>query len=206
MSVSVGGLPGDRATERPSQLATLGSSRARDPDVADQATLAAVLDEAFVAGLDALPFAELRERRARCESVEAALSFRRRLLHGHLDLLRAEVQRRDVDGGDGPVTGLLDSLRPEGPGPASTRSPSHQRFDPGAELLDLEEADPVSADLPDLDDDALRARGEELVAMERRLSEQRRDVLARLDAIQDEIVRRYRDGEASIDQILPSGS
>lgn len=169
----------------------------------DRSTIAAVLDASFLGDFGELSTAELRDRRQQCEAVESELSYRRRVLHGHLDLLRAELSRRDVDAVAGPVTDLLDSLG-EAMATASGRSPSHQRLDPAVTLGWHDEPDPVSADLPECSDDELRARGEALVARERLVSEQRRAVHGRLDQIQDEIVRRYREGTASIDEILPS--
>lgn len=170
----------------------------KDPEtnVADKATIALVLSPEFPGPVGDLPMDQLRSRRQQCEIVESELSYRRRVLHGHLDLLRAELARRD---GDGSQVAIAQSLLDRES--ATARSPSHQRL-----ALDVEddELGPVSADLPDCDDAELRSRGEAWVTRERELSDHRRTVLERLDLIQDEIVRRYRDGSATIDDILPS--
>ena len=43
---------------------------------------------------------------------------------------------------------------------------------------------------------------EQLTAFERRVSDNRRDRYDRLDALSAELVRRYREGEASVDGLL----
>ncbi len=170
--------------------------------MADAPDLDEVLAPSFVDGLSDRGTDDLRRLRRSCEAVEEQLSYRRRLLHGHMDLLRAELERRGLEDATGAVTELLGHLS-DGPGPG-TRSPSHQRIAMGA--ADEAGQDAYSADLPDRSDEELRARGEELVAKEQELSDLRRTVLSRLDAIQAEVLRRYRDGSASIDEILPPAS
>jgi hypothetical protein len=41
-----------------------------------------------------------------------------------------------------------------------------------------------------------------LEALERRISGQRRELHARIDVLQAEVVRRYREGETSVDDLL----
>ena len=43
---------------------------------------------------------------------------------------------------------------------------------------------------------------EQLIDFERKVSDNRRDRYDRLDALSAELVRRYRDGEASVDGLL----
>lgn len=170
--------------------------------MSDQQAIDAVLDEAWLADLEARPMGDLRELRRQCEVVEERLSYLRRVLHGHLDLLRAEVARRDL-GAQGPVTELLASLGE--PSASTPRSPSHQRLPTSLDGIEGDDT-PVSADLPDCSDDELRVRAEELVAREQHLSATRRAVLERLDRIQAEVVRRYRSGSATVDELLPGRS
>ncbi len=166
--------------------------------MAEASDVAAVLDQGFLDGIDERPTTELRELRRTCEEVESHLSYRRRILHGHMDLLRAELERRGLKTTTGAVTELLGHLS-DGPGQGA-RSPSHQRF--SADVTESSGGG-LSADLPDRSDDELRIRGEELVVEEHTVSDMRRTVLDRLDAVQGEVLRRYRDGSASIDEILP---
>lgn len=53
-----------------------------------------VLADGFLDGLQDLPADQLRARRGEAEQEETDLSYARRLLHGRLDLLRAEQDRR----------------------------------------------------------------------------------------------------------------
>ena len=75
-----------------------------------------------------------------------------------------------------------------------------------AELTDRLEA-VLPADrlgsLPDHDDDELAAASSALEELERSLSSQRRAVFDVLDNLQEELVRRYRSGEATVDSLLP---
>src|SRR5438270_8063420 len=64
-----------------------------------------VLDPEFVAGLGQISLDDLRERRKDAEQEETDLSYLRRLLQGRLDILRAELARRD-----GEETDLVQAL------------------------------------------------------------------------------------------------
>ena len=54
----------------------------------------------------------------------------------------------------------------------------------------------------DLDDAELAQLLEQLRELERRVSSQRHEYHARIDALQAELTRRYRTGEASVDTLL----
>ena len=56
--------------------------------------------------------------------------------------------------------------------------------------------------MADLDDSALGRLSEGLVDFEGRLSTRRRELFDRIDALTAELVRRYRDGGASVDSLL----
>jgi hypothetical protein len=58
------------------------------------------------------------------------------------------------------------------------------------------------ASLADLPDDELEQASHGLDDLERTISGQRREVFEVLDRLQREIVRRYRSGEASVDNLL----
>ena len=59
-----------------------------------------------------------------------------------------------------------------------------------------------TGDLPALDDATLGRLAADLSAFEQRVSGHRRSLFDRIDALQDEITRRYRSGEASVDALL----
>ncbi len=167
--------------------------------------LQVVLAPGFAEDLADATTEELRARRGQCEVVESSLSFRRRVLHGHMDLLHAEVERRRAPG-DTAASTLLDQLSRDSDN-AAPRSPSHQRFAAGVIEGAIEGIQDrvrgMSADLPECTDEELQRRAEALIAAEAELSATRRTVLDRLDALQAELASRYRDGRASIDEVLP---
>jgi hypothetical protein len=59
-----------------------------------------------------------------------------------------------------------------------------------------------TGDLPALADADLQQLAADLGAFEQRVSGHRRSLFDRIDALQDEITRRYRSGEASVDALL----
>jgi hypothetical protein len=147
--------------------------------------------------------------RAECQDVETGLSLLRRVVQGHLDIVGAEVRRR-ADGSD--TAGLAELIEQL---PALLADRTHA---PGVgrlpQLMAPAEADPGledelaqvlaqgSADLASLDDPALASLAEGLTGFEQKVSGHRRSLFDRIDALQAEITRRYREGEATVDALL----
>ena len=82
-----------------------------------------------------------------------------------------------------------------------------QLLAPAPGELDTSELDAVAGpsvlgDLPRLPDDRLARLVEDLSAHEAELSARRRALHERIDALQAEITRRYRTGEASVESLL----
>jgi hypothetical protein len=175
--------------------------------------LRSITADDYLGDLTAHDMAELRDRRQTCREVETGLSYLRRLVQGHLDVVAAERVRRDEGGdqGDDDLEGLIARLPEQLAG--STRSPGVGRlpseFGTGAVDEDLsDELDDIITEgrLSEpglLSDDELRAVTESLEAFERRVSDLRRTLFDRIDAIETELTRRYRTGEASVDSLLP---
>lgn len=159
-----------------------------------------VLEPEYLEELGQLELDELRRRRDTAEDVESQISYYRRLLHGRMDLLNFELRRRD---GEEERT-LLEAL-PEilasgmvlGSEPAlkhiETMPPLPSKT--GRRLIDKIMDDGILTQLPDLDEDEIRAALEDLRDVEKTLSEQRRELHSVIDALQDEIVDRYRAGQ-----------
>lgn len=164
-----------------------------------------ILEEGYLGDLASRPIDEVRTMRAECAQEEAVLSYERRLLHGRLDLLRFEVDRRAGKQQGSLVDNLATIL-------ADERGPSRGSF-PGADP-DLESfgeptrkvskllADDTLASLPTLSDDELHERIQILEDAERETSGVRADLLPILDALTDEIGRRYASGEADPSDVL----
>lgn len=175
----------------------------------DADRLERVLSDDYLDALTTAPIEDLRARRAECQALEVALSYQRRMAQGRLDIVAAE-QRRRAEGGeplsdDDLVRSLAETLadrsRPGGVG----RLP--QLMTPDAGEVDTAELDAIArpgalARLAELSDDDLAAMVDGLSAYENDVSVRRRALHERIDALQAEITRRYRTGEASVESLL----
>jgi hypothetical protein len=173
------------------------------------AALEQVLAPGYLDDLAARPLPELRAMRGDCQEVETGLSLLRRVVQGHLDIVGLEVERRSGGAGAsdrGELLERLPELLADRTASAGTGRLSNlmapEAMDPGleAELAELVGGGPVD---PSAHDDAgLRDLADRLAAFEGRVSQHRRALFDRLDALQEEIARRYRSGDASVDTLL----
>ncbi len=174
--------------------------------------LARLLAPENLKGITTRPLPELRDLRIQCSEVEDDISLVRRVAQGRLDIVGHEVRRRAGDApndapqsllydlpdllADAPRTGQVGRGRPVAvgePGPVA------------AELVDrLDRAVSPShlAGIDQIPESELREIFERLRSFELELSSVRHQLHERIDAIQSEIGRRYRDGEASIESLL----
>jgi nickel-type superoxide dismutase maturation protease len=169
-----------------------------------------LLDAEFVEGLPALPIEDIRARRARATDVEVGLSYVRRLIQGRLDIVLAESRRRELGEQPGDLSSLVRSL-PEilgdhvsapGSGRLLTRlAPAEVDGAVLGQLDAIVDADRL-VNLPSLGETDLRATIDALIALERDVSSKRRALHDVIDRLQEEIVRRYKSGEATVDGLL----
>ena len=172
--------------------------------------LALLLDSGYLGDLPSRPMDEVRAMRAECQEVETGLSFLRRLVQGRLDIVGLERTRR-AEGA--PPTDLADLIarlpevlsdRTHAPGVG--RLP--QLMAPGDLPVGLEaELDAIVgagalSHLSSESDDTLRSITDELGELEARVSSHRHALFERIDALQAEITRRYKTGEATVDSLL----
>ena len=144
--------------------------------------------------------ARIRALRDECRTQERRLSYVRRVLQGHLDLALAEAARRSGEEQVPLVTRVSHALTGPAGAARSARAVGLYEPDAAADAADAAgEAD--TARLPDVDDAALAALIARLRRRERALSDQRKVLLANLDRLQDELVARYQDGRAAIDEV-----
>src|SRR5688572_3630810 len=172
--------------------------------------LAALLDPGYLGDLASRPMDEVRSMRTECQEVETGLSLLRRMVQGRLDIVGVELTRR-AEGGDPAdlpdlIARLPEVLSDRTHAPGVGRLP--QLMAPGGLPADLEaELDAIVgaghlADLPSVDDDHLRSMADDLATFEQKVSVQRHDLFERIDALQAEITRRYKTGEATVDSLL----
>jgi hypothetical protein len=156
-----------------------------------------IADPAYLAGLEDRSADAVREMKAECEKEEAVLSYERRLLHARLDIMRDELQRRGA-GGEAPdiVERLTRVLTDE-------RRPSRGAFPKDVPIEPIDRprrrvekliSDDTLARLPDLAEGEIGDLIGAIESVEGELSADRRKVQDVLDAINAEIVRRYRSG------------
>lgn len=155
--------------------------------------------------LSTLRLTELRGLRRDAQRDEADLSYVRRLLQGRIDILRAELARRGGRMPEEVLTRLPEILRDA---PARHRSsarhvtvgtPQSEEFRRlAAEML----AEVELSDLQARTDDELGAGMKRLVRYERQVSRRRQRLQRTADDCSAEIARRYREGEAQVDDLL----
>lgn len=160
--------------------------------------------DAETADVHALRLDELRTLRRAAHQEEADLSYVRRLVQGRIDILQAEITRRSS-----PDARLLDLL-PQ----ILTDVPSRHRSSArhvtlgtphGEEYRLLAEEALAEVELSDLSartDEELRTAMARLARYEERVSRRRHELQRTADDCNAEIARRYREGEAQVDDLL----
>jgi hypothetical protein len=174
--------------------------------------LARVLEPGYLEGIETVPIDQVRARRAECQLLENALSYVRRVAQGRLDLVGAELARRRAGGDPSDVRELIGQLpdiladRVYASGGGAARPPQALSNEDHATAY-VAEVDaifsPAAAEaLAQVhDDDLERVRGR-LEDYERATSGNRHAVHRVIDALQAEIARRYRTGEADVSSLL----
>lgn len=173
-------------------------------------TVEQVRSAGYLDDLGSRPLPWIRSERAGIRQMEDGISYVRRLVQGRLDIVTAEAARRQ-DGSDHDLHSLVDQL-PEilaGGGHASghgrlTTVSAPAAVDPElARRMGEAASDGVLTRLTEVDDAELALAAERLRVLEADISSQRRACHEALDRLEAEVVRRYRNGEASVDSLLP---
>ncbi|WP_425505815.1 ABC transporter substrate-binding protein [Streptomyces typhae] len=193
-----------------------------------QRTGSPLLPDAPAHDLPALRLPALRELRRSTQQDEADLSYVRRLLQGRIDILRAETARRsrpraDTAGSAGAARAQGSPAAPGAPdaplvvdrlpeiltdGPARHRSSARHVTlgTPHSEEYRRLAADMLSevalSDLAARTDEELHAAMGRLVRYEQQVSRRRQEMQRTTDDCSAEIARRYREGEAQVDDLL----
>jgi len=171
-----------------------------------------LLDQDYLGDLQGRPIEEVRTMRDECRRAEDGLSFVRRQAQGRLDIVAAELQRRNAGRGPSDAGDIVDML-PEilghgvstSGGIANVRTTSLEPPDDARRMIvELEGILHESSllGLGQITDEELRQLVDRLTEYERIVSDRRRALHDRLDALQAEIVRRYKTGEVSVESLL----
>jgi hypothetical protein len=154
--------------------------------------------------LAALRLPALRVLRRDAQGDEADLSYVRRMLHGRIDILRAELARR-LDP-ESPVVDRLSEILIDAP--SSHRSSARHvtlstpRSDESRKLAADMLAEVELSDLDARTDEELHTGMGRLIRYEQQVSRRRQLLQRTADDCSAEIARRYRDGEAQVDDLL----
>ncbi|MDA8301345.1 MAG: aerial mycelium formation protein [Actinomycetota bacterium] len=174
-------------------------------------TMDEVLDPVYVAGLPKLSLPDLRAKRDRCSELETELSYLRRLTQARIDLITAESDRRQRGlAAPGPEV-LVEQLahilgehaRGEGPGRLPVLlAPSEGVQERLAARVEAICSSDQLGSLGELSSSQLEELLANLSSLERDVSAERRALHGVQDKLQEELVRRYRSGEATVDALL----
>ncbi|WP_371548295.1 MULTISPECIES: AmfC protein [unclassified Streptomyces] len=161
---------------------------------------------------------ELRVLRRDAQRDEADLSYVRRLLQGRIDILRAELARRGgvrapgagqprvVGSGELSVIERLSEILTDAPARHRSSARHVTVGTPHGEEYRRLASDMLSeVELSDLDartDEELGAGMGRLVRYEQQVSRRRQQLQRTADDCSAEIARRYREGEAQVDDLL----
>ncbi|MFD5766291.1 ABC transporter substrate-binding protein [Streptomyces sp. NPDC127049] len=154
--------------------------------------------------LGGLRLSELRTLRRDAQSDEADLSYVRRMLQGRIDILRAELARRTDP--EAPVLDRLSEILADVPSRLRTSARHVTLSTPRAEEYRRLAAEMLSevelSDLTARTDDELHTAMGRLAGYEQQISRRRQTLQRTADDCGAEIARRYREGEAQVDDLL----
>ena len=151
---------------------------------------------------------EVRAMRDQCRDVEDKISYLRRLIQARLDILPRDLSRRATGGSPADLGALVEQL-PEilsdkvhagGSGrlPSGLVAPDENLTDE----LDRVAGPGVLDRLAELSDDDAAELARRIGALEREVSEARKGLFGRIDALNGELARRYASGEADPGRLL----
>lgn len=167
----------------------------------DNDRLEDVLAPSFTQGLGDLPDDELRMRLRTSREEEYALSYVRRILHGRLDILWAELEvRRAGRGTELGIEALLSALSDGGNG--TSRGARPKLATPSGSTQGRRRAERVVpeshlARIDELDVADIQAIIQRVAGEERLLSAERHRLHEVIDALETELADRYKSGVAA---------
>jgi hypothetical protein len=162
-----------------------------------------IADPGYIEGLTERSLEELRAMRDECRDGENELSFERRLCQARVDILSAELERREGSGDSDLLERLPEILASEtrqaGDSPLPERAPDFsvpRSADVPRRRVEEIVGEQTLAKLTELSTEEIRGIISSLAEHEGQVSAHRKRVQEVVDAIQEEIVRRYVSGQA----------
>ena len=158
----------------------------------------------YAQGLEELSLDDVRDRRDECRAELEYLSLLRRLVQGRAEILKAEVERRRNPQDSGSLVDRLAEILAPDESHVSSRGAAVQVGVPDDELaiarrrVERLVADAGISDPGSLPDDSLATAVDLLFAEERSVSADRAQVIAVLEAVQDELKRRYKEDVSQV--------
>jgi hypothetical protein len=165
-----------------------------------------VLRDDYLGDLTVRPIEDVRAMRDETKTVEDAVSYRRRMIQGRLDIVASDLRRRAEGGSPVELGTLLEQLpdilsdRVQGGGLGRLPTGLIPPDDDATADLDQVAGPDTLGHLSDLSDDAAADLARTLGDLERQVSDARKGLFGRIDALNAELARRYSSGEAD-----PSG-
>jgi len=156
-----------------------------------------IRDPSYLDGIEGQSLENVRALRDECMAEREYLSLLRRLVQGRAEILKAELASRGTGDARPLVERLSEILASDQP--VTSRGEAMKVSLPEEEMLLARRrierlvADAGISDPSELDDDSLKDAVEVLAGEEREVSAQRGDVHRVLDALQDELKRRYKE-------------
>jgi anti-sigma-K factor RsiG len=156
-----------------------------------------IRDPSYLDGIESHSLEDVRALRDECMAEREYLSLLRRLVQGRAEILKAELASRGSDDARPLVDRLSEILASDQP--VTSRGEAMKVSLPEEEMLLARRrierlvADAGISDPSELDDDRLKEAVDVLAGEEREVSAQRGDVHRVLDALQDELKRRYKE-------------
>lgn len=183
-----------------------GEECSPDARVSDADEVAVLPPVSGGSDFSALSLEQVRAERNALQEQEDAVSFARRLAQGRLDIARDEQRRRSSgDASNVDVTDGIARVFAEERGSGSNRPPRDTAVVADHPLVVELEALCVESgfgSLRQLDDGELDNCCRRLSEFESRVSSLRKTLFAQIDAISNELVRRYRAGSTNVDSLL----
>ena len=170
-----------------------------------------VLRDDYLDDLTGRPIADIRAMRDECRAIEDTVSYLRRMAQGRLDIVAADVRRR-AEGGSPLDLGALveqlpdilsDKVRAGGTGRLPSGLVPPDDPDLMAELDRVAGPDTLGR-LPEMSDDEVAEVARSIGELERGVSDARKALFGRIDALNGELARRYGSGEAEVGALLDS--